>query len=77
MEAMQIENTDKGVDANASSLAKKKRPGKFSRKRTSEAFRRKVGNKQNQDLRDNIAKKYGLFDADAAELEKSLINMSL
>lgn len=73
-----MENTiDKGSDAKTSSSAKKKQSGKASRKRTSEAFRKRIGTKQNQELRDNIARKYGLFDADAAELEKSLTNMSL
>lgn len=77
MESMQVDSTDIGSDVKSSPPAKKKRPGEASRKRTSEAFRKKVGVKQNQELRDRIAKKYGLFDADTAELEKSLTNMSL
>ena len=71
-EAVETGSTDRKLP-----LAKKKQSGKASRKRTSEAFRRKVGNKQAQEARDRIFKKHGLFDADTAELEKSLTNMSL
>nr|XP_012143993.1 PREDICTED: uncharacterized protein LOC105662886 [Megachile rotundata] len=68
---------DSGSDVKTSVSVKKKRPDRASRKRTTEAFRERVGVKQQQERRQKIFRKYDLLNADALELERTLTNMSL